>query len=130
MARGKKYTDEIKEKAYFMYAACGNFNEVSRQLGIPITTIKTWIDKKEPDELDELRTQKKMEFVDKASEIIDMALDRLKKELEDEESRIPVNQLTTAIGTLYDKRALAKGEATQNSKITFTLPEELNEYAK
>lgn len=46
MARGKKYTDEIKEKAYFMYAACGNFNEVSRQLGIPITTIKTWIDKK------------------------------------------------------------------------------------
>ena len=130
MARGKKYTDEIKEKAYLMYATCGNFNEVSRKLGVPITTIKTWIDKKQPDELDELRTQKKMEFVDKASEIIDMALDRLKKEWEDEESRIPVNQLTTAIGTLYDKRALAKGEATQNSKITFTLPEGLNEYAK
>ena len=163
MARGKKYTDDYKEKAYLMYAACGNFNEVSRSLGVPVTTIKTWIDKKKPDELDELRTQKKMEFVDKASEIIDkglLLLDRrittaleYENELEELISVISsqdmngneknalitkvkslelqkLSEITTAIGTLYDKRALAKGETTQNAKITFTLPEELKSYAK
>lgn len=130
MARGKKYTNDYKEQAYLMYATCENFNEVSRRLGVPVTTIKTWIDKKKPDGLDELRTQKKMEFVDKASEIIDLALNRLKEDIENREKDIPVNQLTTVIGTLYDKCALAKGETTQNTKITFTLPEGLSEYAK
>lgn len=46
MARGKKYTDEIKEKAYFMYAACGNFNEVSRQLGIRLPQLRRGLIKK------------------------------------------------------------------------------------
>ena len=39
---------------------------------------------------------------------------RLEKEIADDEKDIPINHLTTAIGTLYDKRALAKGEMTQN----------------
>ena len=29
-----------------------------------------------------------------------------------------LSELTTAVGTLYDKRALAKGESTENSNIT------------
>ena len=130
MARGRKYSDAVKEKAYFMYATCGNYNEVSRQLGIPITTIKGWIDKKPPDELDGLRRRKKEEFIDKASEIIDIAAARLKRELLDEEKPIPVNHLTTVIGTMYDKRALARGESTENTQVTFKIPEEMKEFAE
>ena len=37
--------------------------------------------------------------------------------LDDEEEKIPVNNLSTVIGTLYDKRALAKGESTVNNKF-------------
>ena len=83
MARGQKYPDDIKEKAFLLYATCGNYNEVSRELDVPITTIKGWIDKKNPDELDELRKKKKEEFVDKASDIIDKGLRLLKKVLQD-----------------------------------------------
>ena len=73
--------------------------------------------------------EKKEEFADKASRIIDKALKRLERAI-DEEEYIPVNQLTTAIGTLYDKRALARGESTENTKITFDLPPEVSDYAE
>ena len=41
-----------------------------------------------------------------------------------------LSDVTTAIGTLYDKRALARGEATENTRVTVDLPEEMNEYAE
>lgn len=40
-----------------------------------------------------------------------------------------MGEITTAIGTLYDKRALALGESTENTKISVTLPKELDEFA-
>ena len=40
-----------------------------------------------------------------------------------------VRALTTAIATLYDKRALALGEATNNTKVTIDLPKGMSEYA-
>ena len=47
-------------------------------------------------------------------------MDRLTKKL-DSEDDIPVNQLTTAIGTLYDKKAMAQngvvGNITPNVQI-------------
>ena len=39
-----------------------------------------------------------------------------------------LGDITTAIGTLYDKRALAFGESTEH--ISFTLPDEVKKYAK
>ena len=40
-----------------------------------------------------------------------------------------VKSVTTAIGTLYDKRALAEGTATDNVAVTVKLPEGIDEYA-
>ena len=119
--RGKKYTDEIKEQAYLMYATCGSYAETARNLGIAKSTVKGWIDKKEPDEFEQLRSQKKMEFADKAGEVINIALQRLLGDLKDGEKDIPVNHLTTVIGTMYDKRALARGESTESSDIKVTI---------
>lgn len=130
MAQGKKYSDELKEQAFLLYATCGNYKEVGRELGIPYSTVRGWIESKPPDALDKLRNEKKAEFIEKAAELIDIALERLKDELTDREKAIPVNHLTTVIGTLYDKRALAKGESTGNTAITVMLPEGINDYAE
>ena len=117
---------------------------------------------KEPDEFEQLRTQKKIDFIEKSSDIIDKALFLLEKRIttaiEKEEelemlldevsvdsemsaqqkqslfSKIKslelqkLGEITTAIGTLYDKRALAKGENTDSTKITIELPEGFEEY--
>lgn len=42
--------------------------------------------------------------------------------------RMDLRELTTAIGTLYDKQALAKGDTTEN--ITITLEGDLKDYAE
>lgn len=40
-----------------------------------------------------------------------------------------VKAITTAIGTLYDKRALAEGGSTDNVTVEIKLPEGIDEYA-
>lgn len=132
MARGKKYPDEIKEKAYLMYATCGNIEEVSRALNVPASTLSGWLKAKardSPDEFEELRNKKKRDFIERSSELIDLAFDKLQDKLSGDDD-IPVNHLTTVIGTLYDKRALAKGENTENVKIEYKLPKDMMKYAE
>lgn len=128
--RGKKYSDDIKEKAIALYATNKNFAETSRIIGVPHNTIQKWVKEKPPDEFDELRQENVKGFIEKAGEIIDISMERLKRTLLDEDVNIPVNQLTACISALYDKRALANGESTDNIKINVTLPPELVEYAE
>lgn len=87
MAQGKKYNDDIKEKAYALLACNNNAQVVADELGIPYTTVKTWEKKwvKEAqgqtetrqatgetatkpyeDNIIELRKKKKEEFVENA----------------------------------------------------------------
>jgi hypothetical protein len=77
-----------------------------------------------------LSNEKQDEFVDKATKIIDKALDRLTRMLEDKEERIAVNNLSTVIGTLYDKRALAKGESTTNASMTIKMDKKVEELSQ
>lgn len=114
--RGKKYSDDIKEKAYALYATNGSFAETGKELGVPANTVSTWIKNKPPDEFDELRAEKKRGFIEKADEIIDIALEKLKERLLSDDE-LPVNHLTTVIGTMYDKKALASGSPTERTEI-------------
>ena len=41
-----------------------------------------------------------------------------------------VKAITTAIGTLFDKRALADGSSTENVSVSVKLPEGIDEYAE
>ena len=41
-----------------------------------------------------------------------------------------LGEITTAIGTLYDKRALARGESTENTAIVVKFNDEMKEWAK
>ena len=79
----------------------------------------------------------------KHEESLDMIIDEIyaadKKDIKQEEKQRLVSQIrllqvqkmgdiTTSIGTLYDKRALALGESTEN--VTFTIPDGVKKYAE
>ena len=115
MAKGKKTKPEDVYRVMVSWAITHNNMETSRQLGIPESTVRKIVeDNKDKDEFKKLCEEKTSEFAEKTTKIIDMLLERLENEVLDEEKEIPINHLTTAIGTLYDKRALSKGEMTQN----------------
>lgn len=118
MAKGKKTDNETIYKIMVSMFSTNNFNETSRQLKVPVKTVeKIYKENKDKEEFTKLCMQKKEEFTDKASRLIDKALKRLEEALDNKEDKIPVNNLSTIIGTLYDKRALAKGESTANNKF-------------
>lgn len=130
--KGKKFGEDIKEKAYALYAYNGSFAETGKALGVAKSTVKKWIDDKkeaDPDGYDELRYAAKKDFIEKATDIIDSAMDRLAIDIKNRALNIPVKHLSTVIGTLYDKRALARGESTENTSVTFDLPKEVEDYA-
>lgn len=113
------------------WAITKNYSETARALNMSCNTVKDIVEReKDKPEFVKLLEEKQDEFAETATRIINKALKRLEQTIESEDNEIPVNQLTTAIGTLYDKRALAKGESTENTKITFALPSGIEEYAE
>lgn len=131
MAKGKKTDNETIYKIMISVFSTGNFSETSRQLDIPVGTVediyKRNIDK---EEFIKLRKEKTEEFAEKATRLIDKALNRLEKVLDDEEEKIPVNNLSTVIGTLYDKRNLAEGKATVNTDINIKMDKKVEELSQ
>lgn len=154
MAKGKKTDNETIYKIMVSVFRTNNFNETARQLDIPVKTVETVYKKNiEKEEFAKLCMDKKEEFADKATRIIDKATTLLERridtaleqqneldkmlddvmDLEDKDANYKrkkalankidalqlnrLSELTTAVGTLYDKRALAKGELTENSKL-------------
>jgi len=122
MAQGKKTDNETIYKVMLSMFSTNNFSETARQLDMPVGTVEDIYKRNiEKEDFAKLRKEKTDEFVEKADRIINKALNRLEKSLDDKETSIPVNNLSTVIGTLYDKRALAKGEPTSNEKLTINI---------
>ena len=130
----KRYTEEQRVKAIEMMALYG-LTEVSEKLDIPVTTLKTWKDGKTAKSretainFEEIRKEKKAEFVARAWDSLILGLNRLLNELQDPDARISARDLAIIIGTLYDKQALANNEATLNAGIKITLGGDLDKYA-
>lgn len=88
MAQGKKYNDDIKEKAYALLAVNNSVSYVAEQLGLPRSTVKSWkeaYDKKAEesgeDTIAKLRQKKKEDFIKGAWGLIDLAQGVLEKRL-------------------------------------------------
>ena len=118
-----------------LYAVKNNIRAVAEEMKLPTSTVQTIIEKnRDKPEFVQLRTQKKKEFSDKCTELLDVLLDAAKIKadafLKNKRTlnRVKLTEITTAIGTLYDKRALAQGESTEN--VTFTLPDAVKKYAE
>lgn len=152
--KGKKTDNETIYKIMISMFSTNNFSETSRQLNIPVTTVeKIYKDNKGKEEFVKLCNEKKEEFTETATRIINKAtslmeqridlateheneleeiIDEIwltdKKEMNETKKKALVSkiagmqlyslkELSVAIGTMYDKRALAKGENTANSKF-------------
>lgn len=129
--RGKNTDVETIYKIMLSVFSTNNYSETARQLNIPIKTVEEIYKRNiEKEEFAKLRNEKKEEFVEKADRIINKALNRLEQSLDDEKNSIPVNNLSTVIGTLYDKRALAKGESTFNTGLIIKMDKNVEELSK
>ena len=165
MARGQKVSEEIKEKAIAMLATNNNIAEISRELDIPDSTLRTWQKniKEGKDssckEFAELREKKKKEFIDNAWDNIELATSLINKRLarayfkeelldtmleealketagSDRRKQLAKNisdmkveditKLSITLGTLYDKQALANGEATSREEQVVKKFEDFN----
>lgn len=154
MAKGKKTDNETIYKIMLSMFSTNNFNETSRQLKVPVKTVeKIYKENKDKEEFTKLCMQKKEEFTETATRIINKATDLMekridlateheneleeiideiwmtdKKEMNETKKKALVakiagmqlyslKELAVTIGTMYDKRALAKGESTVNNKF-------------
>lgn len=131
MAKGKKTDNETIYKIMISMFSTNNFSETARQLNIPITTVeKIYKENKDKEEFVKLCKEKRDEFVEKANRIIDKALNRIEQSLDNDNEKIPINNLSTVIGTLYDKRNLAEGKATVSTDINIKMDSKVEELSK
>lgn len=167
MPRGKKTDNETIYKIMISMFSTNNFNETARQLDIPVKTVeKIYKENKDKEEFTKLCIEKKEEFAENATRIINKASKLLEKRLDtalnsqDELEKIidqvwqmdkkdfnetqkraivtkigkmqlnNLSEITTAIGTLYDKRALAKGDPTVNTDINIKMDKKVEELSQ
>lgn len=118
MPRGKKTPPEMIYAVMTSWAVTDNVNETAKLLGLSFSTVKGIVEKnKDKPEFAKLRDKKKDDFSKRADSIINKALSRLEKDIDDKDKDIPVNHLTTVIGTLTDKKLLLEGKPTENVNI-------------
>ncbi len=118
MPRGKKTAPETIYAVIASWAVTKNYKETARQIGVAPSTVKKIIEEhKGKPEFEKVCTQKKDEFSKRADGIINKALNRLERDIDNEDKDIPVNHLTTVIGTLTDKKLLLEGKPTARTEI-------------
>lgn len=131
MAKGKKTDNQTIYNIMCSYFETRNYSQTGRDLGIPEQTVEKIVKENiKEQEYRELWDKKKEDFTTKADLIIYKAMDRLVEQL-DNQKNIPVNQLTTAIGTLYDKKLISQtgvlGNDTPSVQINIVSNDNLEE---
>ena len=132
MARGKKTDTEKVYQVMQLWFTYGNSAEVGKILNMPDGTVRDIVNRhKEEPEFLELRDKTRRKYSKDFEEILDLAITRLKTEMAVQD-KIPVSQLSTVIGTVYDKNRLEKGESTENTNQTITIgfSDEIQELSK
>lgn len=135
--QGQKLTDELREKIRVALVQTDNKNEIAKTLNVSWATvdkIAKEIESKpeEKEEFEKLRDDKKEEVINLVwSGFVDGVKlgNKMIQEALNGERDIPLNQISTYNGTMYDKLALMKGESTANTKTTIVLDGELDQWA-
>ena len=118
--QGKKHDKAIIQKVLTSYYITGNFGETAKQTGIAESTCRDLVrHNKDKQEFIELRDKKNEYFIQESTQIINKILNRLEKEIDS--GKANVGTLSTTLGILYDKRALASGEATNNTAFNVNI---------
>lgn len=84
------------------------------------------------DNFEQLRAIKKQEFINNAWELVKKSLLKINEKLEsltpEQLQKVNIRDLAVTMGTIYDKQALASGEATVISERKESTPELIKEY--
>ena len=118
--QGKKHDKATIEKVLTSYYITGNYGETAKQTGLAESTCRDLVRRnKDKQEFLELRNKKNEYFIQESTQIINKILTRLDKEIDN--GKANVGTLSTTLGILYDKRALASGEATNNTAFNVNI---------
>ena len=118
----KHYTDFDKEKALALLTVDHNYAHVAKETGISQSTLYNWeqerladVESGRSEKYQSLREKAKEEFIDRAWRIIGKSSVLIEERLDKAktgEEKIDVKSLSTVLGTIYDKQALATGDPT------------------
>lgn len=118
MPRGKKTPPEVVYQIMTSWAVTKNYKETADNLDLPVSTVKKIVDGHiQEEKFAKLCNEKEEDFIKRADSIVNKAFDRLEEELNDKDKYIPVNHLTTVIGTMTDKRLLIEGKPTDRTEV-------------
>lgn len=121
MARGKKTDTQTIYNIMLSYFDTRNYSQTGRDLNIPEQTVEKIVKENlNNQEFRQLWERKKEDFITKADIIMYKAMDKLIQQL-DKQENIPVNQLTTAIGTMYDKKIISQTGVLGNDTPTVNI---------
>lgn len=123
MPSGVKTPTKKKLEVIKSYVKTDSFNATAKEVGVNPKTCKKIVENNPKEYMDE-----KERFIETTTRLINKALGKLDEGLD--KDNIPINNITTAIGTLYDKRALARGESTSNDSIVVTMADSVKELSK
>jgi|SRR5690554_7411881 len=100
MARGKKLDDKTREEIKAFYSANGNMRETARKFNISASTVKKIVDENK-DEVEQLRTHKKEEWIENAWKTINLYIAHVQSE--EVIQKTGARDSAILIGTLHDK---------------------------
>lgn len=123
MPSGVKTPMKKKVEVIKSYVETNSYNATSKETGVNDHTVKKIVE-----ENANLYEQEKERFINTTTRLINKALGKLDEKLDEDNNSL--SNITTAIGTLYDKRALAKGESTNNDSITITMSDNIKELSE
>lgn len=85
MARGKKYGDEIKEKAIAMHMTGDSLSQISKKMGIALTTIRGWIvqNQKNIEDLESGKIDERSEVGKKTKEFVKVRTKNIEQFIDD-----------------------------------------------
>jgi transposase-like protein len=124
MAGRATYDEDAKAHAFMQLEMNeGNVKRTSRDLGIPISTLRRWRDEWERDKnlpAAEALIVATGDFIEDAERVRNLALRKLEAKIANGEGTVA--QVATVLGILDDKIARAKGIADRVTEHKFTLP--------
>jgi hypothetical protein len=129
--RGQKLSDELKEQIRTHLVVSNSLRETARKFNVSPNTVKMIKDEK-PDEFEQRRTDKRQQLIDALWDNIVAAQElgfKMIREANEGKRDIPLGQISTYMGTLYDKRALMTNESTSNSTMTIKMDGDLDEWS-
>jgi Asp-tRNA(Asn)/Glu-tRNA(Gln) amidotransferase B subunit len=130
MARGKPTPDAKKEqiRALLMATPDASSRDIAKIVKLPDSTVRTLMPElMTADEFDQYRHAKKTEFITAAWDTVKKIHMKINEKLENMDveqlAKVNIRDLAVALGTIYDKQALASGEPTIISERAEPTPE-------